>query len=119
MEPLQALRLAARIIGTMVLLFLLWMTIGHLVGDANGPNGMIFNDRREFVAFLFFPVLSIIGLVLAYKWERLGGALVLVSLAGLFTLMPALMRSPFWLWMLPGVLYLLCAAVARRSENHG
>ena len=30
-------------------------------------------------------------------------------------LLPALMHSPFWLWMLPGVLYLLCALLQRRT----
>lgn len=117
MTPLKALRISARIIGSMVLLFLLWMLIGHLVGDANGPNGMTFTETREFIAFLFFPMLSIVGLLLAYKWEFLGGILVTISLAGLFLLMPVLARTAFWLWMLPGALYLLCAMLQRRLAH--
>ncbi len=114
MTPLKALRIIARTIGSLVLLFLLWMLIGHLVGDANGPNAMTFTEQRDFIAFLFFPMLSIVGLLLAYKWELLGGTFVVISLLGLFALMPALMQSAFWLWMLPGALYLLSGLLRRR-----
>lgn len=107
---------AARITGTLLLGFLLFMLIGHLTGDANGPTGMRFSNNRELIAFLFFPVCTIIGLAFAYKWELLGGAIAIGSLLALFLLRPDLMQVRFLLMLLPGVLYLLHGKVSRRGK---
>ncbi|MCW5900546.1 MAG: hypothetical protein KIT10_14875 [Flavobacteriales bacterium] len=107
---------AARISGTLLLAFLLFMLIGHLTGDANGPNGMRFSNNRELIAFLFFPVCTIIGLALAYKRELLGGTIAIGSLVALFLLRPDLMQMRFLLMLLPGVLYLLHGTMSRRGR---
>ncbi|MBK7553615.1 MAG: hypothetical protein IPO17_17500 [Flavobacteriales bacterium] len=96
----------AWISGSLELLFLLVMVVGHLFGDANGPNAMTFPTTEQALAFAFFPMLSILGLALAYKWELLGGVVVLLSLAGLFALRPDLMKTAFWFWATPAVCYL-------------
>lgn len=61
------LRPVARIVGMLPLAFLLFMLFGHLTGDANGPHGMRFSGTREVLSFVCFPVLTIIGLALAYR----------------------------------------------------
>jgi arginine exporter protein ArgO len=102
----RILRWAALITSTLVLTFLVFMLVGHLTGKANGPNGMRFANGADATAFVFFPVLTIAGLLLAYKWELAGAVVVLVSLAGLFTLRPDLLRTPFWFWATPAICHL-------------
>ena len=103
----------ARVSGTMLLGLLLFMVHGHLTGDANGPNAWEFNNKADVLAFVLFPVCTSIGLALAYKWALLGGALSVLSLAGLLALRPDLLRPQF-LWLaVPGLLYVVHALVAR------
>lgn len=115
---LRLLRGLALVSGSLVLAFLLWMLVGHLVGNANGPHGMRFSSASERAAFLFFPVGTIVGLALAYKWELPGGVLVLISLTGLFALRPDLLPTAFWLWGLPAVFYLGHWWLGRRMAPH-
>lgn len=113
---LTLLRWTARITGTLLLLFLIYMFVGHLVGDANGPNGMSFRGSGEFFTFLLFPVCSIIGLALAYKYELLGGGLSVLSLIVLVALRPDLMQMPFVSLITPGALYVLYALTLKRIQ---
>lgn len=83
------------------------MFIGHLVGDADGPDNVTFNSQRDLLAFLCFLVHSITGLTLAYKRPLLGGTLAVLSVLGLFLLMYALARTGLWGWMVPGCCMLL------------
>ncbi|MBL7950809.1 MAG: hypothetical protein JNM62_03755 [Flavobacteriales bacterium] len=106
---------AARITGTVWLLFLLFMLVGHLTGDANGPHGMRFNGTREVVGFVLFPVCSIAGLALAYARPGLGAALVVGSLVAIVAIQPHLLQPTFLLMLLPGVLYALYAWSTRRA----
>lgn len=106
----------ARVTGTLLLGILLLMLIGHLTGDANGPNAWVFNSTSDVLAFVLFPVCTSIGLALAYKWELLGGALAVLSLAGLLALRPDLLRSQFMWLAVPGALYVVHALVAWRIK---
>ncbi|HRD53148.1 MAG TPA: hypothetical protein PKY96_10935 [Flavobacteriales bacterium] len=105
----------ARITGTLLLAFLLFMLIGHLLGDANGPEGMRFNGGKEIMSFILFPVCSIIGLALAYKRELLGGLIAVLSMVLLFVMRPDLLMSSFVLVMLPGALYVIHSLMARKT----
>ena len=90
------------------------MLIGHFTGDANGPNGMRFSSNAERVAFFFFPVCTIVGLALAYKWAGAGGSVTVLSLVGLFSLRPDLLFTPFLALVVPGLLYVLCGMMGRK-----
>ena len=103
--PYRGLRWVSLLVGSLVLLFILWMLIGHLVGDANGPDGMPFKDTKEVITFVLFPVCNIIGLALAYKWPLLGGGIAVASNCLLFALRPDLLFSPFLAILVPGLLY--------------
>jgi len=98
---------SARITGTLVLVFLVFMVIGHVTGDANGPKGMVFEGLSEMLQFILFPVCSIIGLSLAYWRPLLGGEIVLISLTILIAIRNDLLQITFFGMMLPGVLYFL------------
>ncbi|MCB9184002.1 MAG: hypothetical protein H6591_08785 [Flavobacteriales bacterium] len=115
MAPWRLLRISALAAGTLMLLFLLWMLIGHLTGDANGPNGMRFNGTKEVIAFTFFPCITIVGLALAYWRPLLGGGIAAGSIVALFTLRPDLLASPFIVTLVPGLLYVAHGGQSRRS----
>lgn len=69
----------ARIWGSLILGFVLFFLIAHLFNNEEA-GGTGFKDSRDIVAFFCFPVLTCLGLALAYKWPGLGG---LISLAAL------------------------------------
>lgn len=106
----------ARITGSLLLAFLLFMLVGHLAGDAN-PEGMRFNSAREILAFAFFPCCTIIGLALAYKWELLGGAIAVGSMVALFLLRSDLLQGRFLAMVIPGLLYLVLGMMAGRPRS--
>ena len=108
----------ARITGTLLLAFLLFMLIGHLTGNANGPNGMTFSSTSDIVGCVLFPVGSIIGLALAYKWKLLDGTIAVVSMAALFALRPDLFGFYFIVLSLPAVLYMLSGWLQLQSRKN-
>lgn len=112
-------RWSARISGGLLLIFLLFMLIGHLFGDANGPNGMTFSSSSDAVAFVLFPICLMIGLVIAYKWEMQGGLLATLSMTALCILRPELLRWSFLALMIPGMLYLIHWVMIRHGKGQG
>jgi hypothetical protein len=77
---------------------------------------------RELVLFLFFPLGVCLGMILAWRWEGLGGAITVVSLAA-FYLADRLMSSSFprgialAVLASPGFLFVLCRLCACRSSK--
>ena len=112
----KLLRWSAWTSGTVVALFLLYMLIGHLVGEANGPDPWTFGSTRDLLSFLLFPLLTLIGLLLAYRWTVIGGTLCTATIVLLLLIRPDLLRSPIPVVAIPGVLYLLYAWYTRRAR---
>ena len=82
----------ARIWGSVSLLFLFFMVGAHLIeaiAGSGATNG--FNATSEMLSFLFFPVSTMTGLSLAWKWEGLGGLVALLSMIGLVIVRPDLL----------------------------
>lgn len=113
----RLVRWASLLAGTLMLLFLLWMLIGHLTGDANGPNGMRFNGTKEVIAFAFFPCCTIVGQALAYWRPLMGGVIAAGSIIALFVLRTDLLLSPFIVVLLPGLLYVVHGWQARQRNS--
>ena len=109
----------SRITGTLHLAFLLFMLIGHLTGNANGPNGMAFSSNADILGFVLFPAGSIIGLALDYKGKLLGGSIALASIAALFVLRPDLFGFYFLALSLPALLYTLSGWLQMRNGRVG
>ncbi|HPF89890.1 MAG: hypothetical protein H6592_00870 [Flavobacteriales bacterium] len=101
-------------IGSLVLAFLLFMLVGHLTGDANGPEGMRFTSTMDLVGFLLFPVSTILGLLVAYRTPLVGGLIAMIGILVLLCLRPDLL-VPEFLWLLaPGLLYAIRGWLLRR-----
>lgn len=77
---------------------------------------------RDAIGFLFFPIGVIVGLALAWRRERTGGLVVVVSLAA-FYVQNALLRDrwPAGPWFLllaaPGFLFLLAGWLERKGRH--
>ena len=113
-RALTALRWTARITGSLILVFLLFFLFGHLFGDHGGKG---FSSGKEILTFLFFPVSTIVGLALAYRWEALGGAITLVGMAGLFALRYDLLNDILmFIPAIPGLLYFLSWWFSERNK---
>ncbi|HKJ48786.1 MAG TPA: hypothetical protein VJ973_06835, partial [Christiangramia sp.] len=62
----------ARIWGGLILAFILFFVIAHLFSEEEASSNA-FKDPKEVISFICFPILTCIGLALAYKWPGLGG----------------------------------------------
>ena len=103
---LCVLRWTARALSVLVLGVVLCFAFGE------GLNLSRFT-ARELVLFLFFPTGVCLGMALAWRWEGLGGAVTVASLAA-FYLVDRLTSSSFPRGLAlvamasPGFLFLLC-----------
>jgi phosphotransferase system glucose/maltose/N-acetylglucosamine-specific IIC component len=106
--------LTARILGSAIVLFVGFFLVAHLFGGEDQANG--FADNAEIVMFIMFPVLTLVGLIIAYKWPGIGGGIATLSMAVLFFMRPDLPDSfMFIIIPLPGLLYLIYGIFARRN----
>ena len=104
----------ARAWGSIILAFVLFFLMAHMLGDESGSG---LTNPKEMISFICFPVGTIIGLALAYKWEGLGGwvssigivlAMILnegIDLKFLLTIFP------------PGFLYIVYWFRSRRDDQ--
>ena len=98
------IRWTARILGSLFLAFVLFFLIAYTFGSDESGEG--FRSTGEFITFLFFPISTVIGLGLAWKWEGLGGFITVSGMVGLFSMRPDLLASPYMLVpAIPGILY--------------
>lgn len=114
MDTTRLLAWMARILGTALLAFLVFMLIGTLTGDSSEADGLHFRDTRDLIGFLLFPVCTIIGLALAYRWPLLGGAIAVGSTVVLVILRPDLIQLTFLVMVMPGLLYVVHGLLERR-----
>ncbi|NNE26252.1 MAG: hypothetical protein HKN09_05375, partial [Saprospiraceae bacterium] len=75
---------SARITGSVILGFLLFMLFGHLFSE--GQDGFKFDNYFEIALFICFPILTLLGLLIAYKKPLAGGIICLLSMIAFFSL---------------------------------
>ena len=115
------IRLIARIWGSLILLFLLFFVGAHVIGPLFGPEGSGdggFNSTDEMLTFyFFFPVGTMIGLAIAWKWEGLGGLITVGAIIGLFIMRPDLILHPFFIGMgIIGLLFIVYWILTRGRQ---
>jgi len=105
------LRWIARIIGTAVVLFMSSIFIGALIS-----KGQINVEHPGHYVMFAFTGLSMIGILLAWRWEGLGGFL------GAFGIITSDLLNIFWvhapkmtgtligslLWLIPSLIFIYC-----------
>lgn len=105
----------ARITGSLLLAFVLFFLLAHIFGDKEAPLKEMSVD--DMMAFALFPLGFVVGLILAYKWEGLGGLISIGSMAVLFFVRSDLASQPVMLSLtLPGLLYLSYWYLSRKES---
>ena len=86
---------AARIWGGLILAFVLIFLVAEIIGAISGKsNGRGFSSAQEVFAFICFPIGTIVGLTLAYKWEGLGGLIASLGLIFMLVILTFFMPRP-------------------------
>lgn len=99
------LRWLARVIGTLSLVVFLFFFVADCIGKGKIA---VESDRILMTVSLF---ITFIGLVIAWKWEGIGGTTALVGLIGFNIFDPAIDRGTFvvtGLYGLPTIIFLFC-----------
>ena len=107
------LRWIARIWSIASISFISFFIIAHLFGENFGT----FNSWKEVVMFLFFPAGIYVGMLIAWKWEGLGGVMGTGSIVA-YHLIETKFYLDFWIDGLaaPGVLFLGCWLLSRNQR---
>jgi len=114
----KIIRWIARIWAALMAAFILFMFIGDTVMDGIGPIfHLTFRESLMMAAF----VIVFVGLILAWKWERLGSWMIIGGMAAFYILDFAFSgdfpRGPFFLIIaLPGVLFLISYYASNKTE---
>jgi len=106
----------ARISGTAIVVFVLYFLLMYLLGSES--ESII--STKDVFAFFCFPVSTIIGLSIAWKWEAVGGLISTLGFILLFVVRPDLSSSPIMTALaLPGLLYLVYWILRKKSKKIG
>ncbi|MCK5407568.1 MAG: hypothetical protein KAJ37_08945 [Candidatus Krumholzibacteria bacterium] len=110
-------RWIARVWGTGNVVLVVLFALMHVVSpDAPGPT------RSEWIGVVFFPIGVGIGLVLAWRWEVLGGTISVASFLAFYGWMVLsgsnVPNGPYFaLAAAPGALYLVCQVLSHRPNG--
>jgi hypothetical protein len=105
---------AARIWGSLSLAFLVFMILGDLFGTERSIGS------GHSASFLFFPVSTIIGLSIAWKWEGIGGLITIGGIIGFHILRPDLFLDLMIDGLAaPGLLFLIYWLLSRDHMKTG
>ena len=109
------IRWTARILGSLILAFILFFLLASIFGEDEPENG--FQNTKEVIAFLFFPISTAIGLSLALKGEGLGGIITLTGMIGLLVVRPDLIKAlPVMIPVIPGILYTIYWSMTKNNN---
>lgn len=103
-------RWIVRIISIIIVLFLILMFVGSLFNpkQSNTPS------THELISFIFFPIGLCVGLLIAWKWELIGGIIAIVSMI-IFSLI--IQSTLGWIiFAIPGVLFIICWYLSRNNK---
>jgi len=115
-KTLHLIKWLAKITGTIVLAFLLFFIVAHLIGAEENRVG--FRDAEDMLTFVLFPVCPVVGLLIAYKWNLAGGLISTGAMLVLFLMRPDLWHGVYVVLSgVPGLLYLISALMVKRSKS--
>lgn len=98
-KTLTVIRWLARISGTIAIGVLIF----GMIGDVQG-----FKSNTEIFTFICFPISVFVGLLIAYKWEALGGFISVAGMIGLHIMRTDLISSiEINAFAIPGLLYII------------
>ncbi|MCG9972757.1 DUF7670 domain-containing protein [Christiangramia crocea] len=102
--------------GGIILAFILFILIAHIFGNDEGGSG--FANTKEVITFILFPVSTITGLAIAYKWEGLGGLISSLAILTAMFINDGIDLKFLLTIFPPGFLYLVYWFLERRENRH-
>ncbi len=116
MKSVKIIRYSARFLGTLWVLFMAYFVLFYVLGI--GGEGMVMKSTADVITFLVYPMCTLVGLSIAWKWEGVGSAVTVLANIGLLVFRPEL-AARFYLLipLLPGALYLLLFFNRRREQK--
>ena len=105
----KRIRWVARIWSILSIAFFLVMAIGEGFFARDSAD---FSSMRDKIAFTFFPIGIFLGLILSWRWEGIGGVIVIGSIFAFYLTLwlydGKLPRGPYFaLLATPGLLFLV------------
>jgi len=115
--PHLFLTTAGRWTARMLSLLSIGLLLLFFIGEGFNPFHLA---ARELLLSACFPLDVVLGMILAWRWETLGGALTVIALAAFYGLHYSgsgqFPDGPFFVLLAsPGLLFLLAAVTARRK----
>ena len=102
-DTIKVVRRTARIVSLLLILIVLYFFMAEEVFSAQPRTTPLRID------LLVLGALLLVGLGLAWKWERLGALLSLFGFIGISILNPNVLIKPFWyIFAVIALLFLLC-----------
>ncbi len=92
-----------------------------VVGELLFPTAALPTTTRDLTGLVLFPIGVCLGMILAWHWEGLGGAVTVASLIAFYTLLRItdgrFPRGPYFsLVAAPGAFFLVSWSISRRTE---
>ena len=113
----DSVRWTARISGSLLLAFGLFFLLANIFGQDELGGGI--RDSKEMVIFLLFPMSTILGLALAWKWEGLGGIITTAGMIWFFILRPELISNFYMVIpIIPGLLFIAYWLMAKNKMSN-
>ena len=107
------LRWIARITGLVFAVFWLLMFIGETLSSTEGANPIAIRDLIGLIAVFFY----LIGLIIAWKWEGLGGIAAIVFVVVFALAMPDAPIPIYVIISMPGILFIACWLMSRSPKE--
>jgi hypothetical protein len=119
----RVLRWIARILSIPPVIFFFLFLIGHLVGEERSTVPITPVEVIGLVSLVAFTSLMVIALIVAWKWEKIGSFVVVISSVILFTILLIVVgRNNFYVasiivlpFFIPGLLFLGTWLRSRRA----
>ena len=119
-RAIRILRWAARIWSIVSIVFILLIAIGELIPPHAPPPSTL----RDIVGMILFPFLTCVGMILAWRWEGLGGGITIGSVLAFYAWLGVmdgrLPRGPYFALVTgPGFLFLLLWVITAVGKKRG
>jgi hypothetical protein len=117
-KTINIIRWIARMWASLMAAIILFVFVGDAVGDGNGPAvALTIRDYLMIPSFL----IVFLGLILAWKREKLGGWMIIAGMAAFYLFAFAYSgdfpQGPFFLIIAtPGILFLICAYAKIKTD---
>src|SRR5688500_932211 len=115
MSSVAVVRWSARILSGLIVLFFGFFLVAHLIGDQGQASRPLGWSDYVILATL---VVSLVGLLLAWKWEFAGAAIALIAIMVCAVVNWRVLVSPGTLIPITSVLYLIAWWMSHASRNN-